>query len=48
LQKQVRGCSPAQLHKALSLLLDLEYSLKRGAPEEITLHTKMIEIASCF
>jgi DNA polymerase III subunit delta len=48
LQKQVRGCSPAQLHKALSLLLDLEYSLKRGAPEEITLHTKMMEIASCF
>lgn len=48
LQKQVRGCSPAQLQKALSLLLDLEYGLKRGAPEEITLHTKMIEIASCF
>ncbi|MEL6260397.1 MAG: DNA polymerase III subunit delta [Cyanobacteria bacterium J06626_6] len=48
LQKQVRGCSPAQLQRSLSLLLDLEYALKRGAPDEITLQTKVIEIASCF
>ncbi|MEL6488894.1 MAG: DNA polymerase III subunit delta [Cyanobacteria bacterium J06634_6] len=48
LQKQVRGCSPTQLQKALSLLLALEFSLKRGAPDQITLQTKMIEIASCF
>lgn len=48
LQKQIRGCSPKQLHKALSLLLELEFQLKRGAPDEITLQTKMIEIASCF
>ncbi|MEL6157977.1 MAG: DNA polymerase III subunit delta [Cyanobacteria bacterium J06627_32] len=48
LQKQVRGCSPAQLQRSLSLLLDLEYTLKRGAPDEITLQTKVIEIASCF
>ncbi|MGB7087333.1 MAG: DNA polymerase III subunit delta [Phormidesmis sp.] len=48
LQKQIRGCSPTQLHKALCLLLDLEFKLKRGAPDEITLHSKMIEIASCF
>ncbi len=48
LQKQVRGCSPAQLEKALSLLLGLEFSLKRGASEAITLQTKMIEIAGCF
>ncbi len=48
LQKQVRGCSPAQLQTALSLLLDLEFALKRGAPDEITLQTKAIEIASCF
>lgn len=48
LQKQIRGCSPTQLRKALSLLLDLEFSLKRGAPDETTLQTKMIEIASCF
>lgn len=48
LQKQIRGCSPTQLHRALALLLDLEFKLKRGAPAEITLQTKMIEIASCF
>ena len=48
LQKQVRGCSSRQLQRALSLLLDLEFGLKRGAPEEITLQTKVIEIASCF
>ena len=48
LQRQVRGRSPAQLEKALSLLLDLEFSLKRGAPEEIALQTKMVEIAGCF
>ncbi len=48
LQKQVRGCSPAQLQRAIALLLDLEFQLKRGAPEEITLQTKMIEIASGF
>jgi DNA polymerase III subunit delta len=48
LQKQVRGCSPAQLQKAMALLMELEFSLKRGAPEEITLQTKVIEIASLF
>ena len=48
LQKQIRGRSPAQLEKALSLLLDLEFSLKRGAPDEIALQTKIIEIAACF
>ena len=48
LQKQIRGCAPRQFQTALSLLLDLEFSLKRGAPEEIALHTKIIEIASCF
>lgn len=48
LQKQIRGCSPNQLRKALALLLELEFKLKRGAPDEITLQTKVIEIASCF
>lgn len=48
LQKQVRGCSPNQLQRAMVLLLALEFALKRGAPAEITLQTKMIEIASCF
>jgi DNA polymerase III subunit delta len=48
LQKQVRGCSPTQLNKAMALLLELEFGLKRGAPEEITLQTKVIEIAGLF
>ena len=48
LQKQVRGCAPRQLRKALALLLQLEFQLKRGAPEEITLQTKVIEICGCF
>lgn len=48
LQKQVRGCAPRQLRKALSILLQLEFQLKRGAPEEITLQTKVIEICACF
>jgi len=48
LQKQIRGCRPEQFQRAMALLLALEFSLKRGAPAEITLQTKMIEIASCF
>lgn len=48
LQKQIRGCSPKQLQRAMALLLALEFSLKRGAPAEITLQTKVIEIASGF
>ncbi|MFK8185701.1 MAG: DNA polymerase III subunit delta [Phormidesmis sp.] len=48
LQKQIRGCAPRQLRKALAILLQLEFQLKRGAPEEITLQTKVIEICACF
>lgn len=48
LQKQVRGCAPRQLRKALAILLQLEFQLKRGAPDEITLQTKVIEICACF
>ncbi|MEL6939636.1 MAG: DNA polymerase III subunit delta [Cyanobacteria bacterium J06598_1] len=48
LQKQIRGCAPKQFQQAMSLLLALEFALKRGAPAEITLQTKMIEIANCF
>ena len=48
LQKQIRGCSPRQLKKAMAILLQLEFQLKRGAPEEITLQTKVIEICACF
>lgn len=48
LQKEVRQISSLQLKKSLKLLLSLEYSLKQGAPETVTLHTKIIELAHCF
>ncbi|MFG6097967.1 DNA polymerase III subunit delta [Leptothoe sp. ISB3NOV94-8A] len=48
LQKEIHGISSSQLQNALRLLLSLEYSLKQGAPETITLHTKVIELAHCF
>lgn len=48
LQKETRNISSLQLQNALKLLLSLEYSLKQGAPEIITLHTKVIELADCF
>lgn len=48
LQKELRNISSRQLQSALKLLLTLEYSLKQGAPETVTLHTKVIELAQCF
>ncbi|EKV02268.1 DNA polymerase III, delta subunit [Leptolyngbya sp. PCC 7375] len=48
LQKEIYGISSLQLQNALKLLLSLEYSLKQGAPETVTLHTKVIELAHCF
>ncbi|ESA39068.1 dna polymerase iii subunit delta [Leptolyngbya sp. Heron Island J] len=48
LQKELRNISSRQLQNALKLLLALEYSLKQGAPETVTLHTKVIELAHCF
>lgn len=48
LQKDIRDVSSSQLQTALTLLLSLEYSLKQGAPETVTLHTKVIELAHCF
>ncbi len=48
LQKEIRAVSSLQLQNALKLLLSLEYSLKQGAPEIVTLHTKVIELAHCF
>ncbi|NEZ58722.1 DNA polymerase III subunit delta [Adonisia turfae] len=48
LQKEIHGISSSQLQNALRLLLSLEYSLKQGAPETVTLHTKVIELAHCF
>ncbi|MEO0458113.1 MAG: DNA polymerase III subunit delta [Cyanobacteria bacterium P01_A01_bin.114] len=48
LQKEVRGVSSAQLQAALEKLLTLEFSLKQGAPDLLTLQTKIIEIAYGF
>lgn len=48
LQKEIRDVSLLQLQNSLKLLLSLEFSLKQGAPETVTLHTKVIELAHCF
>ncbi|MBT9312191.1 DNA polymerase III subunit delta [Leptothoe kymatousa] len=48
LQKEIRNVSLPQLKSALKLLLALEYELKRGAPETVTLHTKVMQLADCF
>ena len=48
LQKEIRNVTSLQLQNALKLLLSLEFSLKQGAPETVTLHTKVIELAHCF
>ncbi|MEA5464481.1 DNA polymerase III subunit delta [Leptothoe sp. PORK10 BA2] len=48
LQQETRDISSFQLKNALILLLSLEFSLKQGAPETVTLHTKVIELAHCF
>jgi DNA polymerase-3 subunit delta len=48
LQKEVRLLSASQLQSALQVLLTLELGLKQGAPEQITLQTKLIEIAHGF
>ncbi|MEM8805706.1 MAG: DNA polymerase III subunit delta [Cyanobacteria bacterium P01_G01_bin.38] len=48
LQKEVRGVTADQLQTALETLLTLEFSLKQGAPDLLTLQTKIIEISHCF
>lgn len=48
LQREIRGVSSLQLQQALQLLLTLEFALKRGSPERVTLQTKVIELARCF
>ncbi|NEP16773.1 MAG: DNA polymerase III subunit delta [Leptolyngbya sp. SIO4C1] len=48
LQKEVRSLSASALQAALDSLLALEFSLKQGAPDQIALQTKIIEIAHCF
>jgi len=44
LRQEVKAITQGQLQKTLSILLDLEVSLKRGAEELSTLQTKAIEL----
>ncbi|NJK53267.1 MAG: DNA polymerase III subunit delta [Leptolyngbyaceae cyanobacterium SU_3_3] len=48
LQKELTQCSLYQLQQTLPLLLELEFSLKRGADETATLQTKAIELCQIF
>jgi DNA polymerase III subunit delta len=48
LQKELAQCSLHQLQQTLPLLLELEFSLKRGADETATLQTKAIELCQIF
>ena len=48
LQKELAKISVAQLQQTLPLLLELEFSLKRGAEETSTLQTKAIELCQLF
>ncbi|MEM9903981.1 MAG: DNA polymerase III subunit delta [Cyanobacteria bacterium P01_D01_bin.44] len=48
LQKEVRAVAAAELQTALETLLTLEFSLKQGGPDLLTLQTKIIEISHCF
>ncbi|MGL5082392.1 MAG: DNA polymerase III subunit delta [Microcoleaceae cyanobacterium] len=48
LRKEVQPVTLNQLQQTLPTLLDLEVSLKRGAEEQSTLQTKVIELCSLF
>ncbi len=48
LKKEVAHLSLASLQAAMSVLLDLEYSLKRGGDDLTTLQTKTIELCQLF
>jgi DNA polymerase-3 subunit delta len=48
LRKEVQSLSLAKLQKALPLLLELEWSLKKGAEETAILQTKAIELCRLF
>ncbi|MBW4524799.1 MAG: DNA polymerase III subunit delta [Phormidium tanganyikae FI6-MK23] len=48
LKQELFSTSLAQLQRVLPLLLDLEFSLKRGSDEMITLQTKAIELCQIF
>lgn len=48
LRQEVRGFSSQQFLSTLPLLLELEFSLKKGAPPLSTLQTKVIELCKLF
>lgn len=48
LQKELAKLSLNQLQQTLPLLLELEFSLKRGAEDTATLHTKVVELCQIF
>ena len=48
LQKELARISATQLQQTLPLLLELEFSLKRGAEDTSTLQTKAIELCQIF
>lgn len=48
LQKEVRDLTVKQLKTALTLLLSLEFDLKRGVPDQIALQTKIVEVIHCL
>jgi DNA polymerase-3 subunit delta len=48
LRQEVKSLSLAKLQQALPLLLELEWSLKKGAEETATLQTKAIELCRLF
>jgi DNA polymerase-3 subunit delta len=49
LRQELSGISTHQLRRAMPLLLDLEFSLKRQGAEEVTaLQTKIIELCQLF
>lgn len=48
LKQELQSASLQQLQQVLPILLELEFSLKRGSDETITLQTKVIELCQIF
>jgi DNA polymerase III subunit delta len=48
LKSEIARLSLGQFQQAMPLLLDLEFSLKRGAEDVSTLQTKVVELCEVF
>jgi DNA polymerase III subunit delta len=48
LKQELQSASVGQLQRVLPILLELEFSLKRGSDETIALQTKVIELCQIF